>query len=322
MTAKLVTGLVQVCLVTQDFERMVAALADRLGVGPWKCWHYRPPALLDTRLGGAPAPWTMKLGVAWVGAVQLEVIQPAAGQTIYRDYLEAQGEGAQHLLVETGPGYFEALQAFEDAGYPNLQSGRINPPLQVGALTLPPLPGALAGRFATQFAYFGTQAALGTVLEISKMPPGVPFRTGVRLGKPDFWVPTGSRDVETSLPNRMIEAITSVGLVVEDLDAAVGNWESLGVGPWQRQTGGGATRAQAPLAPVNLELAQPDGPGAYRDMLEGRGAGICFLGVQAVPGGAARLRSLGLPVLEESERGALLDAQELAGTALLVNDRV
>jgi hypothetical protein len=311
----LVSGLVQVCLVTEDFEGTVANLAHNLRIGPWKCWHYQPPSLLDTRLKGAPTAWTMKLGVAWVGPVQLEVIQPVTGTTIYREFLEKQGQGAQHLLVETGPVYFEAIKAFEKAGYPNLQSGRINPPMQVAGLSLPPLPGPLAGRFATQFAYFGTQPALGTVLEISKMPPGVPFRTGVRLGKPDFWVPAGSRDVEASLPGHLIDGITTVGLVLPDVDAAVQNWASLGVGPWQRQTGGGVTRARAALAPVRLELVQPDGPGAYRDMLDRQGAGIGFLGVQTAAGGAAQLRSLGFPLLEEHERETLLEARALASTA-------
>ncbi len=310
MPSNIVTDLIQICLVTEHFEDTVNRLATTLGIGPWKCWDYVPPQIFATRRDDQPAAWTMKLGVAWVGAVQLEVIQPLAGDTIYREYLEAQGEGAQHLLVGTAPGYFEAIKQFEAAGHRAAQSARINPAMLIGGLTIPAPPRFIANRIAVQFTYHDTRAALGTVLEISKMPPGIPFRLGIRLGKPDVWVPADSRDVEASLPNRMIEAITKVGIVVDDLESTIANWQGLGVTPWEYREVPGARLACAKLGGVTLELAQPTGEGIYGE-LRARGTGIQYLGVRT-------LGKLDFPVLAEVGGEKFLDTREAAKTVLVI----
>lgn len=309
MPAPLLTGLHQVCLVVEDFEQSVRALAAHLGIGPWKCWDYRPPKILDTRRDGKPAAWSMKLGVAWVGDVQLEVIQPTGGATIYRHFLDTQGEGAHHLLVRTGPGYFEAIRAFTAAGYPAVQAARINPPMQVGGLALPALPGFLARSIALQFTYHDTAAALGTVLEISKMPPGISFELGVRLGKPDFSVPSGP-----GAP--LVNGIRSVGILVPDLDQATRAWEAAGVGPWQALSLRSDFGAAAALPPVSVELVQPVGPGPYRTLFETHGPGIRTLAISGAP--AATFAAAGFPILAETDAGVFIDARREAHMVFLL----
>ena len=305
MAQALIRGLTQVCIVAEDFEKTVRSLASRFGIGPWKCWDYTPPAIFDSQRDGRAVPWTLKLGVAWVGEVQLEVIQPTGGPTVYREHLDAHGEGLQHLLVQTGPGYFEAIRSFEAAGYPAFQSARINPPMQAGPLPLPALPGFLARPFALQFTYHDTRQALGTVLEISKMPPGISFRLGVRLGRPDFVVEAGSSITP-------VTSIDSVLIVVPDLDMAMRRWTALGVGPWSRAEAVGARSASASLPPVRLDLSEPSGPGMYRDLLESHGPGIQVLGVSGA--GAEAFIAAGFPALLEDERAGFVDTRAQART--------
>lgn len=309
MAGNLIKGLIQVCIVTSSFEETVRTLADRFGIGPWKCWHYTPPTIFDTRREGKPSAWTMKLGVAWVGDVQLEVIQPTSGTTIYAEHIERQGEGVQHLLVKTGPGYFDAIRAFEQAGYATTQSARINPPLQAGPLTLPPLPGFLAQNFATQFVYHDTRVGLGVILETSKMPPGISFRLGVRLGKPDF-------KIAGQAGSTPIRAIDSVGILTEDLDTTLLRWSDLGVGPWEDIPAEGAAIRAAPFGPATLELIQPAGTGLYRDLLEASGPGVGYLGVRGAQADA--FRDAGCAVLGETAQGVYLDARATAHTVFRV----
>jgi len=310
--AGLVSGLIQICIVTENYEAAVETLAGSLGIGPWKCWDYSPPAILDTWRHGNPAGWTLKLGVAWIGAVQLEVIQPGRGETTYREFLDRQGEGIHHLLLETKTDYLSAGRALVAAGYPALQSARINPPMQIGSLTLPPLPGFLANKFATQFVYHDTQATLGTVAELSRMPPGIPFRLGVRLGKPDFWIPAGSTDVEASLENRLVEQVTRIGIAVQDPEGTAKRWEALGVGPWEPAGHAPFVSATAALPPVTVDLVRLEGPFA------GHQEGVCYLGVRLAGGGLQKIQSLGCEVLGTFRGGVLVDARTLAKTGLFV----
>jgi hypothetical protein len=90
--------------------------------------------------------------LAEAAGVNWEIVQPLDGPNIYTDFLESSGEGVHHLLFDcNGASWAEKTAAFEAAGYSCIQSGR-----WLGRLT---------------FAYYGTEAATGTVIEITDRPP-------------------------------------------------------------------------------------------------------------------------------------------------------
>lgn len=297
MPQPFITDIMQICLLVKDFDRAVHALNKQLGIGPFKCWDNRPPTIFDVERKNKPADWRMKLGVAWMGHVQFEVIQPTAGASMYRDYLDLHGDGLHHLLLEAkGLNLAKSRARMEAADFSVGQSAKLNLPIQLGPLALPPVPQFMRGAFNTQFFYADTAADLGTVLEFSQLPPGIPFRLGVSLGKPDYWLPAGSTKIDSSLPNRFIDEITKIGMLVRDAEAMSAAYENrLGVGGWQKQTRSvGDARfhvASVQLGKTTFELVQPlEGQSALHDRLQKKGEGIHILGVRATADAVARFR--------------------------------
>src|SRR4051794_22352841 len=102
-TERFVTEIRQVCLVTNDFEGTLRELTARFGLGPFKCWYLRAPRVFGRKFRAKAVPWTIKLAIAWVGEMQLEVIQPVDGPSALGEYAsrQAEGGGIHHLLVAT-----------------------------------------------------------------------------------------------------------------------------------------------------------------------------------------------------------------------------
>jgi len=88
--------LTQVGVVVKDVKTVSERL-EFLGIGPFEEMKLPPdrkelfrgePALADARILAAP-----------LGGVQLELVQPLAEKSPHREYLEAKGEGIQHIMV-------------------------------------------------------------------------------------------------------------------------------------------------------------------------------------------------------------------------------
>ena len=345
---RLVSGITQICLVVNDFEKRVGELSGRFGIGPFKCWNFNPPHILHTTFRGEKVLWTMKLGMAWVGNFQLEVIQPEKGPSLYKEYLAIHGEGAHHLLVSTGSiGFDQAIERMVSAGYPVGQEAMINIPVKIGPLTLPPLPSWLANFLAPKIAYMETEAALKTVLELSKLPPRL-FRFGIKRGKPDYWIPANRRDFDAVLPNHFINRISHIGIVTHDLDQLIHNYEkSMGVGPWKVSTlepprlsrvklRGHETQFRVRIAAAQvgdklLEIVQPlEGESLHKELLEARGERIHYIGVVTdddFSNAVKRFISLGSPVvmegeIEEDYRFSYLNTQPFAAITMEIREKL
>ena len=340
---RFIDGISQVCIVVTQFERAVQELALRFGIGPFKCWHYKPPRLFHTTFRGEEALWTMKLGITWIGKTQLEVIQPLEGPSLYQQYLQAHGEGIHHLMVTTGNRNFnQAMERFVSAGFSAGQGARLKVPIQIGPFTLPPLPRRLDNLLGTQIVYLATEESLKTVLELVKLPPWL-FRLGLKIGKPDYWVPADQRDFHESLPHHFISQISKIGFVTRDLDQTIRSYaDRVGIGPWKVYTLGSAqlsrlkmrgqeTRFRVRLALTKvgdklLEIVQPlEGHSFYQEILETSGEGIHYLGI--TPGelpfsrAIERFLALGCPVamegsIENCYRFSFLETKLYAATAL------
>lgn len=94
----------------------------------------------------------MRLALAQVGPLVVELIQPLSGDTIYVEHLDRKGEGLHHVGVFV-PSFDEAVAEARRQGFSVLQSGRG------------------FGRFGDGgYAYLDTEASLGMILELIEVP--------------------------------------------------------------------------------------------------------------------------------------------------------
>ena len=90
----------QVGIIVNDIEATSQRLSDVLGL-------QKPPILetpgyeqVKTTYNGEPSEATAKLAFFNTGQVQIELIEPDEKPSVWRDYLEAKGEGAQHIAFQ------------------------------------------------------------------------------------------------------------------------------------------------------------------------------------------------------------------------------
>ncbi|WP_183095235.1 VOC family protein [Nocardioides stalactiti] len=91
----------QLAWVVEDIGAAEEFHRAHFGAGPWT----RMP---DVRFGpeeatfrGEPADFTAHVSLGYAGDLQLELIQPVAGESIYTEFLARSGPGLHHLCFET-----------------------------------------------------------------------------------------------------------------------------------------------------------------------------------------------------------------------------
>jgi ATP adenylyltransferase len=88
--------LTQVGVVVKDVEQVAKRLVE-LGIGPFQTMKLPPER--EELFRGKPALADAKIMGAAIGNMQLELIQPMAISSPHQEYLEAKGEGIQHIMV-------------------------------------------------------------------------------------------------------------------------------------------------------------------------------------------------------------------------------
>ncbi|MGH3302893.1 MAG: VOC family protein [Streptosporangiaceae bacterium] len=87
----------QIAVVVRDIEAALKTYTQTLGWGPWSVFEYAPPLLHDTTVRGQPVEYRMIGAEANVDGLGFELIQPVSGPSIYQEFLDAHGEGVQHI---------------------------------------------------------------------------------------------------------------------------------------------------------------------------------------------------------------------------------
>lgn len=116
--------LAQVGYVVKDLERAIEYYSKVFGVGPFMTLVFAPEKRL---LRGKPVPIVLKIGIAQMGPVQMELIEPLEGNGLHKDYLETKGEGLQHLgfIVDN---YGEWLAYIQEQGIEILEEAETTVP--------------------------------------------------------------------------------------------------------------------------------------------------------------------------------------------------
>ncbi len=133
----------QIGIVVRDLQKIVDNYWASLGIGPWMTVRMEPPLLRDVTLRGKPVEASMMAAIAQSGSIQLELIQPLDGPSIWKEFLMERGEGVHHVQsLDQDPK--AALVAFKEMGVEVLMSGRIGDNI---------------------FYYMDTEPLLGTIYE-------------------------------------------------------------------------------------------------------------------------------------------------------------
>jgi len=131
----------QVGIVVRDLNQSLEAYQELFRVGPFRVFE---PEYTDRMYRGKPENFKMRLAIAPWGSVDLELIQPLAGKTIYDEFLADRGEGLHHLgcVIQN---LSERIEIFKALGVQVLQSGR---------------------REGASWAYMDTEKLAGIIIEL------------------------------------------------------------------------------------------------------------------------------------------------------------
>ena len=137
-----------ISIVVRDIEAAVGYY-ESLGIGPFETY---PPMreYEQIRVPDAEGFYNLIIKCAWIGPLQLQLIQPGAGASLYKTFLEQKGEGVFHLGFVV-PDIERAEAEAVNMGLKVISSGR--------------------RANGSGFAYLDTAAQAGVTLLIRQSPP-------------------------------------------------------------------------------------------------------------------------------------------------------
>jgi|BarGraNGADG00212_1021973.scaffolds.fasta_scaffold24923_3 catechol 2,3-dioxygenase-like lactoylglutathione lyase family enzyme len=87
-----------ICIVVKDIEK-TKNFYESIGIGPWTEY---PPLVEYTKLNVIDEKgfFATRFVYTKIGDLQLQLVQPGEGKTIYKEFLEKKGEGVFHIGFE------------------------------------------------------------------------------------------------------------------------------------------------------------------------------------------------------------------------------
>ena len=145
-------GIWQISLLVEDLDKAVETYWKLLGVGPWRIYTYGKPFVKRMTYRDKPGKYKMRLAFARIGPLQIELVEPLEGDSIYAEFVREHGYGLHHFAVvvediESAVAQAEAaglMVAMDGAGF------------------------GLDGDGA--YAYLDTEDRIGTTLELIELP--------------------------------------------------------------------------------------------------------------------------------------------------------
>ena len=155
--------IVEVCIVTEDHLRTMEGLV-RLGIGPFRVYSFDDNTLTAPMYRSQPSRFSLKVCFATNNGLTWEIMQPTAGRSIMREFLDAHGEGIHHIAFDcNGMPWNQRLATFAARGFQATQSGR--------------------WLDQNSFSFFDTEAATTTCFETYHFPDNFVFP------EPERWYP-------------------------------------------------------------------------------------------------------------------------------------
>ena len=119
-----VSELRQVGIAVRDLEDSMRHYESIFGIASWQVMTVDSSIISEMTYHGKPAEYVFRVALVTVGQMELELLQPAAGENIYSDFLKEHGEGLHHLGHVKVDNLDEAVQRLQKNGFAYLQGGR------------------------------------------------------------------------------------------------------------------------------------------------------------------------------------------------------
>lgn len=132
---------VQVGIIVRDVEDTARKLEELIGIGPFEILE---PDYRDLTFQGKVGKFKMKLALAKAGSIQIELMQPLQGETIYEEFVKRKGYGLHHLAIKTED-MEQSVNEMGSRGFKVIQSGN---------------------RPGVKWAYLSTERQLGLIFEL------------------------------------------------------------------------------------------------------------------------------------------------------------
>ena len=113
----------QVAIVCRDIDATSKRWAAVLGIDPPQVRTTKPGHEVKVMFKGHPSEGQAKLAFIKLGQVTLELIQPVGGDTSWKQFLDANGEGVQHIAFQVTD-LAKTIKGFGDGGMTVLHQGR------------------------------------------------------------------------------------------------------------------------------------------------------------------------------------------------------
>jgi len=153
----------QVAWVVKDIVAAEKFFVETMGIP--RFMHIENLAAKDTQgtFMGKPGDWVCHLYIAYAGDVQIELIQPVSGASMFQESLDRHGDAVQHVAYWLDDADYDAAAAhLTAAGHPEIQSFKL-PIARVG--------------------YFDTRGTIGVVTElVGSSKEGQEFRHNLKQG--------------------------------------------------------------------------------------------------------------------------------------------
>ena len=110
--------LIHIGWITKNLEEARRGF-EILGIGPFRVLQ---PKYEEKSYLGQKGDFEMKFALASLGPIEIEIIEPLAGKSVYNEFLERTGGGFHHLAYKV-PDLDEALRMLEKSGLKAVMSG-------------------------------------------------------------------------------------------------------------------------------------------------------------------------------------------------------
>lgn len=145
-----ITSLNQIGIVIPDIGKAIDAYQSAFNLPAFRILQ---PKFNNKTYHGQSAEFSMKLAFSKWNSIDIELIEPTEGRSIYVDFLERNPDGGLHHLGYEVDDLDKSIEAFNKIGCKVLQGGRVE---------------------GGGHAYLDTEKRFGCILEVIHTPPGWP----------------------------------------------------------------------------------------------------------------------------------------------------
>ena len=117
----------QIAWVTRDLGKSMKAWVENLKIGPWTVLTFTKQSLKYLKVDDKTVtePFKFLIGISWIGDMQLELIEPVYGPTIYEAFIQKHGEGLHHIKERIEDDAMAGvIQGYRDQGIGVTQTGQ------------------------------------------------------------------------------------------------------------------------------------------------------------------------------------------------------